>query len=124
MIARVSIYSNRWTLSITRRYPNSLRARQESLTFSVKSSFCTDALDGDGAGGAGSNGNYVITVPFPSGWPLFRELGEDFFLAGISKEKAIQDLFFFNGIIVKSKLSRSLSNWRWVFFLIYCFTEG
>lgn len=48
---------------------------QESLTFSVKSSFCTDALGG-GGGSGGSNGSYIITVPFPSGWPLFRELGE------------------------------------------------
>ena len=62
-----------------------LHAHQESLTICVKSSFCIDALDGDGAGGGGSNGNYIITVPFPSGWPLFRELGENFFLAGISK---------------------------------------
>ena len=62
---------NRWTLSIARRYLNSLGAHQESLTFSGKSSFCTDAV-----GGGGSNGSYIITVPFPSGWSLFRELGE------------------------------------------------
>ena len=95
------------------------------MTFSVKSSFCTDALNGGGGGGGGSNGNYIITVPLPSGWPLFRELGENFFSAGISKEKAIQVFFFFFKWkhCEKQTISKSLKL-EMAFFKIYFFVSN
>lgn len=89
-----------------------------------KKLFCTDALNGGGGGGSGSNGNYIITVPLPSGWPLFRELGENF-LAGISKEKAIQVFcFYFLMEACEKQTISQVSNWRWHFLKFIFFVSN
>lgn len=88
-IAWVSMYC-RWKLSVTRRYLNSLYAPWEpSDLFCKKPFLCAPG------GGGGANGSYIIRVSFSVRLPLCRELGVDFFLAGISKENSLQVFFSF-----------------------------
>lgn len=83
----VSASACRWKLSVARRGLNSPGARlAPSALLPEKPSlyWCP-------RGGGGSNGSYISTVS-QSRWLLCGELGVDFFLAEISKEKAIQIL--------------------------------